>query len=427
MRKSIKISLIGICFLFLVMNIIPLAQSQATIYQAYFWIHETGNQINAIGITGDLDANKVQLSEIVAVGQGNITLLDGYSGSVLANYSIAPPLSFNALAVGNLDGDPSNEIAAGSLDGNLLIALKYNKANDNFSVLWQKNYPVTQIHIADLTGDSLNELVIGDSLGNITALFQNGTLLWSFNLTEAIGNLQCLDFTQNGVTDGIIVLTNTQITLMNATGIKEWQVGASSPPLNAVLGDVLGDEDPEIIVKAQNFTNCFTSAGGLLWNSSSYMSNSAALLLYNFTTSPKYEILVGGNNGSYLLYGTNGSLIQVYLCNGSVTDVAIAEIYGYEEPILVMGDCNKNLTIWIMDDAIFLSNITLSDIVVGIILTDMNNNGIPDIIAASLNGTVYIIGLPWLVVFTWVMIGIGIGVGIIIVTVFIVMKRKKSK
>jgi hypothetical protein len=427
MRYSIKVSLIGICFLCLAMNLIPLAQSQATIYQSYFWIHETGNNLSAISTTGDLDANKVQVSEVVVVGQGNVTLLDGYLGVVLANYSIAPTLSFNAVAVGNLDGDSSNEIAAGSLDANLLITLKYNQANDNFTVLWEKNYPVTQVQIEDLTGDAQNEVVIGDSLGNLTVFFQNGTLLWSSNLTESIITFQCLDFTQDGIIDGIIVLTNTLITLINATGTEEWQVGASSTPLNALSGDVTGDQSPEIIVKTQNFTNCFTLTGGLLWNSSSYMSESPALLLYNSTVTQKFEILVGGNNGSYLLFGTNGSRINSYLSNSSVTCVAIGAIYGYDTDCLVMGDRNKNLTVWIMEDAVFLSNITLSGIVVDLILSDMNNNGDPDIIAASFNGTVYVIGLPWMVDFTWVMIGIGIGVCIIIATVFIVMKKKAKK
>ncbi|MFX1297505.1 MAG: hypothetical protein ACFFD2_21970, partial [Promethearchaeota archaeon] len=157
---------------------------------------------------------------------------------------------------------------------------------------------------------------------------------------------------------------------------------------------------------------------------------SPGIVLYNSSQSQKFEILISGISGSYLLNGTDGSLIRSYLTNSSVTSLAIGEIFGGTVHFLVMGDRNRNLTIWNMDpdptnELIYqLMNITLSGPIVDVILIDMNNDDILDIITASSNGTVYVIGLPWLININWVLVGIAIGCAIIIVSIIIVIKMK---
>ncbi len=419
--------LIGICLSLVVMSLIPLSQSQVN--QSYFWITDIGNTINTFYTTDDLDDDYIQISEIAIAGQGNVTLLDGLYGIVLSNYSISSQCSFNALAVGNLDTDAYKEIAAGSQDGNLLVVLKYNITTEKFTKLWEKNYNVTQIQISDINGDSMNEVIIGDMLGNLTIFDKTGNLLWTLNLTESIETVKCLDFSQDAITDRILVLTKTFVTLLNNSGDQEWRVSVTSKPLNGISGDVFGDDDLELIIKTQKITICLDQTGGLLWNSSTYTSNSSAIVLYNSAIGSKSEILIAGNNGSYFLNGTNGALIRSYLSNSSVTCLAIGTIFGDIYNYLMMGDTNRNITIWNMDPQAgfgvqLLLNITLAGSVVDIVLRDMNNDGILDMVIASSDGTVYIIGLPWLVDFTWVLVGIGIGAAIIIVSFIIVIKSK---
>ena len=421
--KTAKINfLIGICTFLLVINLIPVSYSQSALYQGYFWIKETGNQLSDIKMTGDLNSDHVQLSEIVVSGRGNVTLLDGFAGAILSNYSLPFPFNYTVLAVGNLDSDVSNEIVAGSLDGNLTTALKYNRSIGSLTLLWEENYNVTQIEIADVTGDSLNEVIIGDILGNLTVLDQNGTFLWSFNLTESVENFKCLDFNQNGTIDAILVLTDNLVTLLNVTGIEEWNSTLSSKPLNAIVGDVSGTEDLEIIVKGQEKTYIFAQDGTSLWNSSSYLSESPAILLYDYSGDSKSEILISGINGSYFINET-GAKIKKYLSNSSVSALGISTIFGGSTDYLVMGDFNNNITLWTVDGEYYY-NITLTAAVIGIILIDMNADGILDIVTASSNGTVYVIGVPWLIDFTWVFVGIGIGCGVIIASIYIVIKKK---
>lgn len=419
--------LIGICLSLVLMSLFPLSQSQVN--QSYFWITNIGNNINIFQTTNDLNDDYIQISEIAIAGRGNVTLLDGLYGIVLSNYSISSQCSFNALAVGNLDTDAYKEIAAGSQDGNLLVILKYNITTEKFTKLWEKNYNVTQIQISDINGDSVNEVIIGDMLGNLTVFDKTGNLLWTLNLTQSIENVKCLDFSQDAITDRILVLTKTFVTLLNNSGDQEWRVSVTSKPLNGIIGDVFGDDDLELLVKTQKITICLDQTGGLLWNSSTYTSNSSAIMLYNSAVEPQSEILIAGNNGSYLLNGTNGALIRSYLSNSSVTCLAIGTIFGDIYNYLMMGDINRNITIWNMDPQAgfgvqLLLNITLAGSVVDIVLRDMNNDGILDMVIASSDGTVYIIGLPWLVDFTWVLVGIGIGAAIIIVSFIIVIKSK---
>ncbi|MFX1299110.1 MAG: hypothetical protein ACFFD2_30150 [Promethearchaeota archaeon] len=430
MTLTKKKVLIGSCIILFVLNLIPFSQSQ-TYYLSYFWRTITNQPLSAVSVTGDLNPDPVQLSEIVIGGYGIITLIDGY-GEVLSNYTTSTSFSYTTLTVGNLDTDAHNEILAGSIEGKLLI-LDYNSSTEKLEKFWEKNYNVTQIQVADLTCDTENEVIIGDSLGNITVFDKDGNLLWTENLTESVENIKCLDFSQDNKTDNILVLTNNYVTLFNISGDQEWKEKVNFKPLDGLVGDVQGNTDLELIVKGQNMTYCFDQTGVSLWNSSIYSSESSGILLYNSSESQKFEILISRIDGAYLLNGGDGTVIRSYLSNSSVTSFAIGKIFGEPYQILVMGDRNKNLTIWTMEAVAmqyYIMNITLLGPIIDIILIDMSNDGIPDIVTLAsnqTNGYVYVIGLPPMIAFTWVLIGIGIGCAVIIISLYIVIKMKSPR
>ena len=170
-------------------------------------------------------------------------------------------------------------------------------------------------------------------------------------------------------------------------------------------------------------------SGSILWNYSVYTSLSPAILLHNSSDSMKYEILISGNNGSYLLNGTTGSVFRKYLSNSSVNTLAIGNIFGDTYDYLVMGDADRNLTIWNIEpylDVIYLiMNITLSAPIVDLYLTDMNADDIPDMVIGTADGNVSVIGVPWLIDFNYVLIGIGIGAIVIVASIIIVMRNKR--
>ena len=424
MKKGTFNIVFSLSLLLVFMTLIPISQSQ-TYYQTYFWITETGTPLSAVEVTGDLDSDHVQLSEIVVCGRGNISLIDGFDGTTLGNYSVSPTITYNALATGNLDADAFNEIVAGSQNANLLTAIKYTPASDNLSLMWEVNYNVTQVQIADITGNSVNEVVVGDALGNLTVLFNNSTVLWSYNLTQPVENFQCVDLTQDNIIDGIIVLTDSLVTLLNITGVQRWQVGVASKPLNVIIGDIMETSGFEIIVKGEQITNTFAQNGTVLWNSTSYTSNSSAIILHDYLGGSYPEILIGINNGSFFLNGTDGSVLKSYLTHSSVSALGISNFFGETANYLMMGDYASNLTLWKLDGT-YLYNVTLTGAVLDILLIDMNADGILDIVTASSNGTIYVIGLPWLIDFNWVFVGIGIACGIIIVSILIIYYQKKT-
>lgn len=413
--------LIGICLVMFFITLLPPAQSQE-MYQGFFWVTDVGYPLSAIGATGDLNADYIQISEIVVAGRGALTLLDGITGFVICHYNISPTFTFNALAVGNLDADPANEIGAGSQDGNLLSILKYVPTSHNFTLLWEKHYNVTKIAIADITSDSLNEVLISDLSGNLTVFFNNGTLCWSLPFNSTIQDFTCLDFSQDNVTDRILVFSDSFITLLNTTGLMEWQIEVASKPQNGLLGDVLGNPDQELILKLQNYTLCLAQNGTSFWNSTPYMADYPGLLLYNSTGDSHPEIFLTTSDGISSLNASNGTIIHRYLTNSSATSLVIGNLFGGTTDYLIIGD-TQNVTYWTLEGLIFII-VPLTGAVINILLLEMNNNGIPDIATASANGTVYVIGLPWFVDFTWIVVGITIGAAIIIVTIYIVIKTK---
>ncbi len=420
--------LIGFFIILFILSILPNVQAQ-TVYQSYFWRTDTNQELAAIKMTGDLDADYIPLSEIIVAGDKNLTLLNGFNGKILANYTISAPSTFSSLAVGNFDLTPENEIVVGSLDGQMVIAFKYNHTARNFIKLWEANFNVTQLSVADILDNTSAEVIIGDSFGVITVLNKDGLTVWNRTLPEAVTKISCLDLNNDNALDHILVLTNYYVILLTTTGDLEWQAGMTSTPLNGVVGNTLGTSESELIIKSQNSAYCLFQNGTTIWNSSIYSINSPGLLLYNSSETQLLDVLIAGINGSYLLFGNNGSLSRKYLSNSSVTCFAIGTIFGGPYNYLIMGDQDGNLTVWTMDlvygNIYFVMNITLSGPILDLILHDMNNDGIPDMVTASSTGTIYIIGVPWLIDMNWVLIGVGIGAAVIFVTIFIVYKRKK--
>jgi hypothetical protein len=414
--------LIGICLIMFLITLLPPSQSQE-MYQGFFWVTDVGYPLSAISATGDLNADYIQISEIVVAGRGALTLLDGITGLVICHYNISPTFTFNTIAVGNLDADPANEIAAGSKDGNLLSVLKYSPSSQNFTLLWEKQDNVTKVAISDITGDSVNEVLISDLSGNLAVFFNNGTLCWSIPFNSTIQDFLCLDFSQDNITDGILVFRDSFITLLNTTGLIDWQIEASSPPQNGLLGDVLGNQDQELLLKLQNYTLCLAQNGTLYWNSTSYMADYQGLLLYNSIGDSYPEIFLTTSNGVSSLSGTNGTIIHRYLTNSSTTSLVIGNLFGGTIDYLIIGD-TQNITYWTLEGSIFII-VPLTGAVIDLLLLEMNNNGIPDIATASANGTIYVIGMPWFIDFTWIFVGIAIGAVIIIVSIYVVIKTKR--
>jgi len=433
--KTIKIRLfVGICLLIIFINLIPPSYSQE-MYPSYLWKASIGYPISVIRVTGDLNADFLHISEVVVAGRGALTLLDGITGFALCHYNISSAFTFNALAVGNLDADSQNEIAVGSKDGGLLSILKFDSTNQNFTLLWKKAYNITDIAISDVTGDSLNEVLISDLSGNFMAFYRNGTLYWSINLHDnlsgPIEHFMCLNFSQHNFTDRILVFGDSFIVLLNNTGEIQWQIEVNSKPLNGLLGNVLGTQDPELIVKLQKNTLCLAQNGTLLWHSNStpYISDYPGLLLHNYTNNLYSQIFISTNNGTYSLAGINGTLIHQYPAIKAITSLAIGKFFGGTTDYLITGDIIKNITFWNLQGPIYLTaNLSESSnpfcILVDLLLLDMNNNGIPDLITASSNGTVYAIGLQQFYDLTWILVGVGISIAIIIVSIYIIIKTK---
>ncbi|MDD1777462.1 MAG: hypothetical protein LUQ65_04775, partial [Candidatus Helarchaeota archaeon] len=223
----------------------------------------------------------------------------------------------------------------------------------------------------------------------------------------------------------ILVFSDSFITLVNTTGLIEWQIEVASEPQNGLVGDVIGNQDPELVLKLQNYTLCLAQNGTSYWNSTSYMADYPGLLLFNSVGDSYPEIFLSTSNGVSSLSANNGTIIHRYLTNSSTTSLVIGNLLGGTIDCLIIGD-TQNITYWTLEGSIFLI-VPLTGAVLDILLVEMNNNGIPDLVTASANGTVYVIGLPWFVDFTWIFVGIGIGAGIIIASIYIVMKTKPPK
>lgn len=318
-----------------------------------------------------------------------------------ANFPQATGAKFgaNAVLIGNIDDEPSNEIIAISLDGKIFAwhadgekviqnsdsLASVNLLGDTMKVSLALFAVLNDsiLHtpaLADLNEDSDLELIVGTRSGFVYAL--NGSdadgngradLLFIFDCQQEITTSPLIDNKQKRI---IVGNHDGEIIAIDKNGILAWQQNITSSP---VTGLALDPNSNLIVTTKSGDISMIDQSGKIKWQYTSNIENLNYPALGDLTADGAFEIMASNDQGSLIGLDSFGNLLPGF-------PVVNNKRY-FSNPTLADLDRNGSLEIILAGEGEIFAynhNGTLADNFPIMINREMSGHAYPDPIIADL-------------------------------------------
>ncbi len=213
-----------------------------------------GGSINSGGwhsspAIAELDGDDTSLEYIHQGAAGTIFAIK-MGGASLWEKQVFPSTTTNpSPAIGDLDQDGRNEIIVVSEASNNLYCLDGANGNENWHFTMSSG-SMSSAALADLDGDELWEVIIGDTSGNLYCIDYEGKKVWSVNLGAAIKPSPAIaDLDGDGLLEVVEVTNDGTCWAIDENGDIMWSYASGeSIPTSSVTADpspVIGDIDSD--------------------------------------------------------------------------------------------------------------------------------------------------------------------------------------
>ena len=203
-----------------------------------------GKTMGVADINGD-SIDDVLLGENIP--SSHLFAVNGATDELLFAYSTATSVRFSdGLAVGDLNGDGLNETVVLARENTKCWVAMISSLGSELWKLRLPSYSYGAITLADVTGDGLQEILIGDTSAKVNIISASGTYLGnvtvSFNkATDEIDNAPVIADMDGDATLEMITLSNVNLTVMRLPGFSyDWRMrgrddtlGSSLRPINS--------------------------------------------------------------------------------------------------------------------------------------------------------------------------------------------------
>ncbi|MFV2070457.1 MAG: FG-GAP-like repeat-containing protein, partial [Pirellulales bacterium] len=215
-----------------------------------------------------------------------------------------------APAVGDVDGDGHEDVAATDQAGNLVVLDGHGK------LLWRarlsagvmaESCPV----IADLDGDGALEILAGDVSGTLTCLDHTGRVRWIFEAESRIGPVLVADLYDLPGAEIVVPTADGRLYVLGDDGRWLWDLHVPDevfPNSTPVLADVDGDGLPELYIGGglHHFLRIDLSRRKIVHSENVYLHINAAITAADLDGDGKDEIVFGNKGGAIYVYGEQG-------------------------------------------------------------------------------------------------------------------------
>lgn len=267
------------------------------------------------------------LPEIVVGGEGYVRILNnnGTSFSTGNAISMLGSTPITGVAVGDLNGDGYNDIAACLVNYNI-IRVKY--LNGSLGTIGTQDFTVgsrpMELKIGDLNNDGLKDLAVANSYSNsVTVLLnQGGGSLPSFASNSYLTNgnqphgLELVDLSGDGLLDIAVANYSSQsVSYMRNTGAGAFTVNNVVSGFDTLVGitslDFDRDGKVDIACTGSSSLRVFRNAGTTLSYDSGFgISSPYDIAAADFNKDGRSDLVTsgGGSNLSTVLLGTTNSV-----------------------------------------------------------------------------------------------------------------------
>jgi outer membrane protein assembly factor BamB len=276
------------------------------------WSYTTGDWVQSSPAIGDINNDGIP-DVVVGSEDRKIYALRGDNGSLLWSYTTGNRV-YSSPAIGDINNDGIPDVVVGSWDRKI-----YALRGDNGSLLWSYttgNLVSSSPAIGDINNDGIPDVVVGSWDYKIYALRgDNGSLLWSYTTGNRVYSSPAIgDINNDGIPDVVVGSWDYKIyALRGDNGSLLWSYTTgdwveSSP----AIGDINNDGIPDVVVGSFDYKIYALRGdnGSLLWSytTGNWVQSSPAIGDINNDGIP--EVVVGSSDYKiYALRGDNGSLL----------------------------------------------------------------------------------------------------------------------
>ncbi len=294
---------------------------------------------------GDIDGDG--WSELITASNNTVCALDARDGTQKwCNATLAASmdsLGYNYPSIADMDGDGLAEVVIGNsiLDsaGNLLGKGAQGKGAAHYGGNPNGGTYGALSAVTDLDGDGVQEVVTGNA-----AYDHDGLTIWQNGTID--GLVAIADFDGDGLGE-IVKTSGTLLYGMEHDGKPAWgpltYTGNIGVP---AIDDLDGDGTPEFVFAAQNKLLAMEWGGALLWQTTITDSSGAAgPVLFDFEMDGYPEVLFADEKAIRFFSGLDGTVKFTSMEHSSYTILEtpiVADVDGDNQVEIVLGHCSGN-------------------------------------------------------------------------------------
>ncbi|MHA1785428.1 MAG: FG-GAP-like repeat-containing protein [Candidatus Helarchaeota archaeon] len=227
---------------------------------------------------------------------------------------------------------PNGAVAVGSSEDGFLRC--YNKKER----LWERQYfrAVYKCLIADMNDDGKNEILVGGCNKTLFVLNEKGEEIWTYPIKKWVLSIAIGDINNDGKTEILFGSRDRKLRALNSKGELIWEQDFGEGHVRYIkIGDVTGDGKNEIIVSTHDgFLYVLKGVTGEeIWTHDFEIEELARIELKKYTVldigditnNGKKEILVGAEDGTFIIFDGDKKELFSHEFDGPIYDICIAD------------------------------------------------------------------------------------------------------
>ena len=255
------------------------------------------------------------------------------------------PLTVTRLAAASLDGQTLPQTIMAATDSGVLIALKPDGGIRWMSRLGAR---INDVATADLTGDGIDEIIVGRRDYLLQVLDADGNELWKraleyYRKPPSVNVVRTGDIDGDGTPEVIAGGENWRFYAFTATGEELWNYETVHPSRSGAVADLDGDGKAEVICGTHYYwASVLDGEGKQRWRKS-FGPICYDIATGSFDGNGTRGVVFGSGDGMIHYAGHDGEKRLSYPTGDEVTRVAAADLDGDGVDEILGGSLNYNV------------------------------------------------------------------------------------